>query len=112
LILEAGVYLPEELSSRLETPCVLIGEGAALVGEAIQAQLGEGVALLPPPAGEPQARWVGALGAAQLARGESVPAAALIPHYLRRAEAEVKRTGERFEQAPGSCGPGGSGGGL
>jgi tRNA threonylcarbamoyladenosine biosynthesis protein TsaB len=107
LILEAGVYLPEELCPRLKSPCVLVGEGAALVGEAIRAQLGEGARLLLPPAGVPQARWVGALGAAQLARGDSVPAAALTPHYLRRAEAEVKRTGERFEPAPGSSGPGG-----
>jgi tRNA threonylcarbamoyladenosine biosynthesis protein TsaB len=104
LILEAGVYLPEELCPRLKSPCVLVGEGAALVGEAIRAQLGEGARLLLPPAGVPQARWVGALGAAQLARGDSVSAAALTPHYLRRAEAEVKRTGERFEPASG---PGG-----
>jgi tRNA threonylcarbamoyladenosine biosynthesis protein TsaB len=112
LIVEAGVYRPEELCPRLESPCVLIGEGAALVGEAMRAQLGEGVRLLPPPVGVPRARWVGALGAAQLARGESLDAAALVPHYLRRAEAEVKRTGERFEPAPDSPDPGTSRGGL
>jgi tRNA threonylcarbamoyladenosine biosynthesis protein TsaB len=102
LVVEAGVYLPEELAARLEPPCVLVGEGVAIVGEAIRAQLEGGVALLPAEAGIPQARWVGALGAAQLARGESVPAGTLAPHYLRRAEAEVKRTGERFESAPDS----------
>jgi tRNA threonylcarbamoyladenosine biosynthesis protein TsaB len=103
MTVEAGVYLPEELCSRIESPCVLVGEGVDLGGDVIRAQLGEGVRLLPPPAGEPQARWVGALGIAQLARGESVAAAALAPHYLRRAEAEVKRTGERFE--PPSASP-------
>ena len=106
LTLEAGVYSPEELCRRLESPCVLVGEAVPLCGEAIAEKLGGGVCLLAPPEGEPRARHVGALGAAQLARGEAVDAAALVPHYLRRAEAEVKRTGERFEPAPASRGSG------
>ncbi len=80
---------------------MLVGEGAAVCGEAIAAALGEGVALLPPPEGNVSARHVGALGVEQLERGSWVHAAQLAPHYLRRAEAEVKRTGERFEPAPG-----------
>ena len=101
-ILEAGVYTPDELCGRLVTPCILVGEAVALCGEAIRAELGDGVALLPPPQGDPRARHVGALGAEMLARGDTLDAAALAPHYLRRAEAEVKRVGERFEPAPGS----------
>jgi len=101
LILEAGVYSPEDLCRQLEPPCVLVGDAVPLIGETLRAKLGEGVCLLAPPAGEARARHVAALGAAQLARGEGVEAAALAPHYLRRAEAEVKRTGERFEPAPG-----------
>jgi hypothetical protein len=84
---------------------VLVGEGAALCGEAIAAALGAGVALLPPPEGDARARHVGALGVEQLARGAQLRAEQLAPHYLRRAEAEVKRTGERFEPAPGSPKP-------
>ena len=49
------------------------------------------------PAAEPHARDVGILGARRIARGEAVAAAALVPRYVRRAEAEVKRTGQRFE---------------
>ena len=101
-IVDAGVYTPDELCARLVTPCILVGEGAALCGEAIRAQLGDGVALLPPPQGDPRARYVGALGAEMLARGDALDAAALAPNYLRRAEAEVKRVGESFEPAPGS----------
>jgi hypothetical protein len=37
-----------------------------------------------------------------LAAGAGVAAADVVPHYLRRAEAEVKRTGERFEAPPPS----------
>jgi hypothetical protein len=32
-----------------------------------------------------------------LAAGEGAPVEDLVPRYVRRAEAEVKRTGERFE---------------
>jgi hypothetical protein len=35
-----------------------------------------------------------------LARGEGVTAAEAVPRYVRRAEAEVRRTGQRFEPAP------------
>jgi tRNA threonylcarbamoyladenosine biosynthesis protein TsaB len=100
VVLPEGVYTPEALCARISTPCVLVGEGAALCGEAIAAVLGEGVVLLPPPEGNASARHVGALGVEQLARGSWVLAEQLAPHYLRRAEAEVKRTGERFEPAP------------
>jgi tRNA threonylcarbamoyladenosine biosynthesis protein TsaB len=101
-IIETGVYTPDELCARLVTPCILIGEAVALCGAAIRARLGDGVALLPPPQGDPRARYVGALGAAMLARGEAVDAASLSPNYVRRAEAEAKRVGEPFEPGPGS----------
>ena len=101
VVVPEGVYTPEALCAQLRPPCVLVGEGAALCGEAIAAALGEGVALLLPPEGNASARHVGALGVEQLERGSWVHAAQLAPHYLRRAEAEVKRTGERFEPAPG-----------
>jgi tRNA threonylcarbamoyladenosine biosynthesis protein TsaB len=100
-IIEAGVYTPDELAARLVTPCILVGEAVPLCGEAIRAELGDGVALLPPPQGNSRARYVGALGAEMLARGEVVDAAALAANYVRRAEAEAKRVGEPFEPAPG-----------
>jgi tRNA threonylcarbamoyladenosine biosynthesis protein TsaB len=90
-----GVYTPEQLAPRLPPACLLVGEGVALCGERIRALARSEVRL--GPAGEPQARDVGILGARRIARGEAVAAAALIPRYLRRAEAEVKRTGRRFE---------------
>ena len=103
VVLPEGVYTPEALCTRIRPPCVLVGEGAVLCGEAIVAALGEGVTVLRPPEGNARARHVGALGVEQLARGSWVSAEQLVPHYLRRAEAEVKRLGERFEPAPGSA---------
>jgi hypothetical protein len=55
---------------------------------------------VPPPLGAPQAVAVGRLGLRLLERGAGVSAADIAPVYVRRAEAEVKRTGARFETPP------------
>ena len=101
-MLREGVYTGEALAQKIPRVCVLVGEGVGVCGEWLRARLGEGVRLQAPRQREPRARHVGALGAALLAAGRGVDAAALAPRYLRRAEAEVKRTGERFEAPPAS----------
>jgi tRNA threonylcarbamoyladenosine biosynthesis protein TsaB len=94
-LLPEGVYTPEELIARLPGRCRLVGEGAAMVHEPLVAALGPGIGL----AGESalRARSVAELGARLLAQDAGISAEALIPRYLRRAEAEVRRTGQRFE---------------
>jgi tRNA threonylcarbamoyladenosine biosynthesis protein TsaB len=98
-IVSEGVYTPGELIPQLPSACIVTGEGADLFGAEIREALGAGVRLAPRAA---SARSVGHLGAHLLARGETTPAAAVVPRYLRRAEAEVVRTGERFEADPKS----------
>jgi len=93
-ILPEGVYTPAELVAQLPPACVVVGEGAVPFGPGIRSVRGDGVKLAPSSA---SARGVGRLGAALLARGETVPAAEAVPRYVRRAEAEVVRTGKRFE---------------
>jgi len=90
--LAEGVYTPEQLCERIRPPCVLVGEIG--VAEQVRERLGEGVRLQPD---RPSARCVAELGAELLARGEGVDAARLVPNYVRRADAEVKQTGLRFE---------------
>ena len=95
--LAEGLYSPEELAALLPSRCVLVGDGVAVCGAPLRAALGRGVRCVPPPRGRPRAREVGALGLRLLRRGLGVDAADLVPRYLRRAEAEVRRTGERTE---------------
>jgi tRNA threonylcarbamoyladenosine biosynthesis protein TsaB len=95
--LDEGVYGPHELIPHLPPECTLVGEGAEVFGPEIRDQLGAGVAIA---GGAASAAAVGSIGARMLARGEGVAAADLVPHYVRRAEAEVQRTGERFESPP------------
>jgi tRNA threonylcarbamoyladenosine biosynthesis protein TsaB len=93
--LPEGVYTPEELIARLPADCRLSGDGAPLVHEVLQAALGPRIGLARESA--LRAGPVAELGALLLAQGAGVPAEALVPRYLRRAEAEARRTGQRFE---------------
>jgi len=100
--LPEGVFTAEQLIARLPARCRLVGEGAPLVQGALRAALGPGLTLAQESG--LRARPVAELGARLLARGAGIPAAALVPRYLRRAEAEVRRTGERFEAAANESG--------
>ncbi|HEX2484159.1 MAG TPA: tRNA (adenosine(37)-N6)-threonylcarbamoyltransferase complex dimerization subunit type 1 TsaB [Myxococcota bacterium] len=93
-----AVVTPEALGARLPPGTrIVVGEGAQAAADAVAARLGEKVRVLDAPAGLARAHPVGVLGARLLARGEGVPAAQVAPRYVRRAEAEVRRTGARFE---------------
>jgi len=99
--LSEGLYDTEELAALLPARCVLVGDGVAVCGERLRAALGPGVRLLPPPRGRARARDVGLLGLRLLERGEGLDPAELVPRYVRRAEAEVRRTGHRTEPPGG-----------
>ena len=95
--LREGVYTPGELAERTPRLCRLVGDGAALFGGEICELRGSGVENWADSCGCPRASAVGALAARALARGQGCDAADLAPRYLRRAEAEVKRTAKRLE---------------
>jgi tRNA threonylcarbamoyladenosine biosynthesis protein TsaB len=93
-----AVFTAEELAAALPASCtVVVGEGAGQVAAAAAERVGGGMVLLPAALGRARAFHIGLLGARLLARGEGQPSADLVPRYVRRAEAEVRRTGERFE---------------
>jgi tRNA threonylcarbamoyladenosine biosynthesis protein TsaB len=92
-----GLYGLRELAAVLPARCVLVGEGALLHAAAWPTLTGPGVRVLGEEARAPRARDVARLGRALLEAGGGVAADALVPRYLRRAEAEVRRTGERVE---------------
>jgi len=93
-----AVLTPDALAGRLAPGTrVVVGEGAGPAAAALARRLGAGVCLLGPSSGLARAHAVGVLGARILAHGEGVAAALVAPRYVRRAEAEVRRTGERFE---------------
>jgi tRNA threonylcarbamoyladenosine biosynthesis protein TsaB len=75
------ILKPEELAERVPQGALVVGTGA-------------GVGL---PAPGPRARDVAALGSRLLAAGVALDVAALVPRYVRRAEAEARRLEDPVE---------------
>lgn len=103
--LAEGVWTPAELADALAAAgverCRLVGEGLDPHGPALEAALAaRGLEVVADAAAGVRAAAIAQLGARMLRRGEGIPAQDAVPHYLRRAEAEVKRTGQRFELPP------------
>jgi len=97
--LAESVYRPEELARRLpEGATLVLGEGSGFVAEALAAR--QDLACLEGAEAEPRASAVARWAAEALARGETVAVEDLLPRYLRRAEAEARRTGEALEPLP------------
>jgi tRNA threonylcarbamoyladenosine biosynthesis protein TsaB len=95
-----GLYTVADLAPRLPPSCVLVGDAASLYAEVWTAALGSGARVHPEALARSCAFQVGRLGHALLAAGGGIGAEALCPRYLRRAEAEARRMGERLDPAP------------
>jgi tRNA threonylcarbamoyladenosine biosynthesis protein TsaB len=94
-----SVYTPDGLAQVLPWPCtIVVGEGAAAAGEVLRARAGAAARLLPEAVGVARASRVGRLAARVLAAGGGRAAGDLAPRYVRRAEAEVRRTGQPLEE--------------
>lgn len=95
-ILAEGVYEIGALAERLPAGCAVVGEGALLHQEILRER-GRELVLGGPGQACARPSEVARLGAKLLAAGTSARAEDLAPRYLRRAEAEVRRTGETLE---------------
>lgn len=93
----AGVFDAEGFATAFPGGGCLIGDGAAVIAAELDRLAPSAFELTSGAAIRPDAVSLGLLGLARLAAGEAVDAAALVPRYVRRAEAEVLRTSERFE---------------
>jgi tRNA threonylcarbamoyladenosine biosynthesis protein TsaB len=82
---------PEALATRLEPPCVLVGDA----GEVYGAVLGVRATLRPFATHHPRGGIIARLGCARLAAGEGVGPGALEPVYVRPPDAELPRPASR-----------------
>ena len=95
-----GLFTPYELAGRLPEGCVVVGEGAALFAGEIGASLPDGMRVRDDEATRwPRAARVAELAAARLSDTDVAGADDLAPRYVRRAEAEAKRTALEVEDA-------------
>jgi tRNA threonylcarbamoyladenosine biosynthesis protein TsaB len=96
-LLPDHVLTPDQLAAKLPHGArVVVGEGAQAGAERIAA-LRSDLELLALPHLGASAASVARLGLRLLASGAGRDAAELVPAYLRRAEAEARRTGAAFE---------------
>lgn len=98
-VLPDGLFAPEALAAWLPARCRLVGDGVSLVIPALGGRAGQGVRVEDPDdlgLAWPRATSVARLARARLARGET-GGDDLAPRYLRRAEAEAKRTARAVE---------------
>jgi hypothetical protein len=75
----------------------LVGDGVDVVSAAIREKRGDDLSFATGLGLEPTAGSVGRLAVAEFAERGGADAIDLAPRYVRRAEAEVTRTAERFE---------------
>jgi tRNA threonylcarbamoyladenosine biosynthesis protein TsaB len=91
------VLTPPELAGKLPRGArVVVGEGARAGADALAA-LRPDLTLLALPRAGASAATVARIGTQLLATGGARAASQLVPSYLRRAEAEARRTGRAFE---------------
>jgi tRNA threonylcarbamoyladenosine biosynthesis protein TsaB len=98
VLLPDSVRTPAALAGLLPAGTrIVAGEGAETGAAELAARSAGGAELLPAPFGLARAAAVGVLGARLLARGEGLASERVAPRYVRRAEAEARRTGHAFE---------------
>jgi tRNA threonylcarbamoyladenosine biosynthesis protein TsaB len=103
--LPEGLYGVADLCARLPRRGTFVGDGATLHDEALRARLGDAIRLAGAVHPAPRARDVGDLAERLLAAGRGLDPARLALRYVRRAEAEARRTGERTEPEAGPDAP-------
>jgi tRNA threonylcarbamoyladenosine biosynthesis protein TsaB len=83
------VLSPDELLKGIDKPCVFLGSGAVLYRDVIMQKLGSLGAFAPQQAHVIRASTVAALGRKRFENGEIDEVADLVPHYIRKSDAEL-----------------------
>jgi tRNA threonylcarbamoyladenosine biosynthesis protein TsaB len=96
-ILPDGVYTAAFLHAGCPGKALVVGEGAAVVAENLPGAGDISLRCETDLVVEPSASVLARIAQPRLAAGAYVAAENLVPRYVRRAEAEVTRSGQRFE---------------
>jgi len=81
---------PREWLKQIQRLCLFVGDGAILYGELIVETLGGLAYFAPPYLNSVTASVVAYIGMRQILAGKIANVARLVPHYIRKSDAEIK----------------------
>lgn len=83
------VLSPDELLEDIDKPCIFVGSGAVLYREIISQKLGDLASFAPQDRHIIRASTIACLGFKRFENGEVGEIAELVPHYIRKSDAEL-----------------------
>ena len=89
-VIEGCAAEPRQWLKRIQRLCLFVGDGASAYGELIRETLGSLAQFAPPYLDRVRASVVAYIGMDQILDGQSVNVARLVPHYIRKSDAEIK----------------------
>jgi tRNA threonylcarbamoyladenosine biosynthesis protein TsaB len=89
-LMEPDVLTPEVLADRISGPTVFVGEGAYVYRDLLAQRLGDAAVFAPRVYGYPAGTAVALRGHVLIEKGEAADPFTLVPHYIRKSDAEEK----------------------
>jgi len=93
-VMPVTAMTPEELMERVTEPTLFLGEGAHVYREILARELGDMAVFAPRSQSYPSGAAVAFLGLREIMAGRASDPFTLVPHYVRRSDAEEKRGGD------------------
>lgn len=84
------VISPQDLVKDIHGPVIFLGDGIAVYGKYLKRRLGRRASFADPELGYVRGTVVARLGVSLIEKGKTLDLATLVPHYIRRSEAEIK----------------------
>jgi len=92
---------PRQWLRQIQRLCLFVGDGAIVYEELIREILGSLAYFAPPYLNRVRASVVAYIGMKQILDGKIADVASLVPHYIRRSDAEIKlETGDLLTNVP------------
>jgi len=84
------VISPQDLVKKIHGPVTFLGDGLDVYGSYLKRRLGRQASFVAPELGYIHGTVVARMGVNPIRQGKTLDLASLVPHYIRRSEAEIK----------------------
>jgi tRNA threonylcarbamoyladenosine biosynthesis protein TsaB len=94
-VVEDCAVEPGEWLRQLGAPCLFVGDGTSVYADLITKNLGDLAYFAPAYMNRVRASVVGYIGMKQVLSGQTTDVKQLVPHYIRKSDAEIKPKGSK-----------------